>query len=104
MAAETVPEYVMSLPIFGPVLMPETTSRGRSGARPRKPSATQSDGEPSLEKPARREPGRRPVAVRGDHAHVVNAFECTRKCAQPGRVDAIIVLNQNHGSPNCPLY
>src|SRR5947207_15255520 len=47
----------MSLPKFGPVLMPETTSRGRSGARPRKPSATQSEGEPSLEKPVRREPG-----------------------------------------------
>src|SRR3979490_473402 len=56
-AAETVPEYVMSLPMFGPVLMPETTSRGRSGARPRNPSATQSDGEPSLEYAARRVPG-----------------------------------------------
>src|SRR3981081_2540873 len=47
----------MSLPRLGPVLMPETTSRGRSGARPRKPSATQSDGEPSLEYAARRVPG-----------------------------------------------
>src|SRR6266851_5415521 len=47
----------MSLPMFGPVLMPETTRRGRSGARPRKPSATQSEGEPSLENAARRVPG-----------------------------------------------
>src|SRR5437879_10964355 len=43
--------------MLGPVLMPETTSRGRSGARPKKPSATQSDGEPSLENAARRVPG-----------------------------------------------
>src|SRR5205807_3276514 len=57
MAAETVPEYVMSLPRFGPVLIPETTSRGRSGASPRKPSATQSDGEPSLENAGWRVPG-----------------------------------------------
>ncbi len=57
MAADTVPEYVMSLPMFGPVLMPETTNRGRSGARPRNPSATQSDGEPSLENAAIWVPG-----------------------------------------------
>src|SRR5438552_2654063 len=56
-AAETVPEYVMSLPIFGPVLMPETTRRGRSGARPRNASATQSEGEPSEENADIRVPG-----------------------------------------------
>src|SRR5437016_1470546 len=57
MAAETVPEYVMSLPRLGPVLMPETTSLGRSGARPRNASATQSEGEPSLENAFNRVPG-----------------------------------------------
>src|SRR5437660_3528777 len=48
----------MSLPRFGPVLMPDTTSRGRSGARPKRPSATQSEGVPSLEYALRRVPGR----------------------------------------------
>src|SRR5712691_5510569 len=70
-AAETVPEYVMSLPMFGPVLMPETTRRGRSGARPRKPSATQSDGEPSLENACKRVPGSLIAVTRSGRSSVL---------------------------------
>src|ERR1051326_4923865 len=61
----------MSLPKFGPVLIPETTSRGRSGARPRKPNATQSDGEPSLENARSFEPGNTISATRRGRSSVL---------------------------------
>src|ERR1700687_1548185 len=61
----------MSLPILGPVLMPETTSRGRSGASPRNPSATQSEGEPSLETASRRVPGSLIAVTRSGRSRVL---------------------------------
>src|ERR1043165_7712984 len=70
-AADTVPEYGISLPMFGPVLMPETTRRGRSGASPRNANATQSEGEPSLEYADSRVPGRVIAVTRSGRSSVL---------------------------------
>src|SRR5207249_9259124 len=47
-AAATVPEYVMSSPMFDPRFIPETTRSGFCGRKPSTASRTQSVGDPSL--------------------------------------------------------
>ena len=47
MAALTVPEYVTSSPRFAPLLIPDTTSAGRSRRMPLMARFTQSVGVPS---------------------------------------------------------
>src|ERR1700686_4610488 len=61
----------MSLPMFGPVLMPETTSGGGSGARPRKANAPQAEGEPSLEYAAIWVPGNLISVTRNGRSRVL---------------------------------
>ncbi len=48
-AAETVPEYVMSSPRLAPLLMPESSKPGRAGRMPDTARFTQSVGVPSTE-------------------------------------------------------
>src|SRR5438094_589294 len=68
-AAPTVPEWSVERPVFGPGLIPETTTSGGSPKAPRRPMITMRAGAAELGVVGREqeEPGQRPLAELLDH-------------------------------------
>ena len=89
--------------------MPDATSTGGSGKRPSTPRFTQSDGVPftANRRSATSIHAQRPVqgervshrallAVRRDDVHLAERLERLGERGQPGRVDAVIVGDEDH--------